>query len=235
MALSYFSLPDYWLQRPTMALSSQEQRDCDALLAAAVAQGAQEPLEYTLPIPKWRFLCYVAEEHGLALHGSGNPHITRFEPRQPHDLQTFGAQNAVYAAADGIWPIYYAIVDRIKSPSIVNACLRLEEPGPEGAKGVMSEPYYCFSISKQSMAHDPYHAGVVYLLPRESFIAEPPFEFGPLRVHTAQLASFEAVVPLAKIAVVPEDFPFLAQMRTHEDARLADYAQAMQRGLPWPE
>jgi hypothetical protein len=33
---------------------------------------------------------------------------------------------------------------------------------------------------------------------------------------------------------VPEDFPFLAQMRTHENDRLEEYAQALTLGLPWP-
>jgi hypothetical protein len=56
-----------------------------------------------------------------------------------------------------------------------------------------------------------------------------------LRVHIAQLASMEEVVPLAKLVITPEDFPFLAQMRSHEDERLGVYAEAMTKGLPWPE
>jgi hypothetical protein len=56
-----------------------------------------------------------------------------------------------------------------------------------------------------------------------------------LRVHIAQLASPQAVTPLAKLAIAPEDFPFLAQMRTHDDGRLELYAEAMINGLPWPE
>jgi len=54
-------------------------------------------------------------------------------------------------------------------------------------------------------------------------------------VHIAQLASFEPVQPLAKLTVAPEDFPFLAQIRGHDDARLQEYADALQNGLPWPE
>jgi hypothetical protein len=213
-----------------MQLGEDARRACDALLVAAMAQGPERPFDYTLTIPKWQFLCYLAEQHNLALHGSGNGEITKFKPRQPQDLEAFGAQKAVYAAADGIWPMYFAIVDRTKSPSIMNACVYLEAPD-----GSLGKPYYFFSISKQAVGRQPYGEGVVYLLPRHTFIRQPPMQTDSLRVHIAQLASMEAVVPLAKLVITPEDFPFLAQMRTHEDERLGVYAEAMSKGLPWPE
>ena len=40
--------------------------------------------------------------------------------------------------------------------------------------------------------------------------------------------------PLAKLTVTPEDFPFLTQIRGHDDERLQDYANALQTGAPWP-
>jgi hypothetical protein len=64
---------------------------------------------------------------------------------------------------------------------------------------------------------------------------QPSIQAGVWRIHTSQLASLEAVAPLAKLVVSPQDFPFLAQVRFHDDARLADYAEAMTQGLPWPE
>lgn len=213
-----------------MQLSEEEQRACDALLHHALAQGADKPIEYTLSIPKWQFLCYVAERHGLALHGSSNGEITRFEPNQPSDFTEFGAQLAVYAAADGIWPIYFAIVDRQKSPTLCNACVYVEQ-----TDGTLGEAYYFFSISRQAIDKQPYRAGVVYLLERASFVRQPRIEFGEWTIHTSQLASPTTVTPLAKLTIEPEDFPFLAQMRTHDDALLGEYAEAMGRGLPLPE
>ena len=59
--------------------------------------------------------------------------------------------------------------------------------------------------------------------------------FGALEAHIPQLASVEAVRPLARVAVVPDDFPFLAQVRGHEDERLEEYTRAMETGGPWPE
>ena len=223
------SLPDYWLPQPPMMLSVGVRRACDEWFIQAVAQCVGEPLAYTLPIPKWQFLCYVATQHNVALHGSGNGEITCFEPRQTIDESEFGAQKAVYAASDGIWPLYFAILDRAKVPTLINACIQLEN-----ADGALSTPYYCFSISQQAVAHEPYVNGYVYLLPSPTFVRQPSIQFGPWQVHIAQLASVEAVTPLAKLAVTPEDFPFLAQMRVHDDARLGAFATAMGQGLPWP-
>jgi len=223
-------LPDYWLERPAFTLDDQQRADFDRLLDSSLSRNPGGWIDYDLQAPRWAFLCYAAEERGLALHGSLNREITRFEPRQPVDLRAFGAQRAVYAAADGIWPMYFAIVDREHHPTtIMNACIRVETPD-----GVVSPPLYFFSVGKHVIRNFPYASGAVYLLPPGSFIAEPPLPFGEARVHTAQLASFEPVEPLAKLAVSPEDFPFLAQMHAHDDERLEEYAEALSRGLPWP-
>lgn len=77
--------------------------------------------------------------------------------------------------------------------------------------------------------------GTVYLLPRETFIVQPPLQFGPYEVHFAQLASFVPLQPLAKLTVGPADFPFLIQIRGHDDQRLQEYANALQTGAPWPK
>ncbi|MEU1003082.1 hypothetical protein [Streptomyces tibetensis] len=41
----------------------------------------------------------------VLLHGSGDPAIRRFEPRQPDDSSEFGNRRAVFAADDGLWPM----------------------------------------------------------------------------------------------------------------------------------
>lgn len=229
MVSSEASIPEYWLPQPPMLLDADTRRACDELLFHALSQGVEQPFTYTLPIPKWQFLCYIIEAHNLALHGSGQPTIARFEPHQSVDFEEFGAQTAVYAAADGIWPLYFAIVDRAKSLTIMNGCVRIEQPD-----GTLGLPHYFFSISQNALDQQPYRNGMLYLLPSETFIAQPPIQVGTKRIHIAQLASLEAVVPLAKLAVTPEDFPFLEQMRFHDDARLEEYALAMQQGLPLP-
>jgi len=54
-------------------------------------------------------------------------------------------------------------------------------------------------------------------------------------VRVPQLASLAPVNPLAQLAVDPDDFPFLKDIRGIDDARLPEYGQAMQTGAPWPE
>ncbi|MCC6191631.1 MAG: hypothetical protein IT318_21600 [Anaerolineales bacterium] len=224
-------LPDYWLSRPAPDLDDEARRACGQLLAQATAAGPETAIDYTLAIPRWRFLCYAGDEHGLALHGTGDPGIRLFEPREANDLSDFGRQTAVYAAGDGLWAMFFAIVDRTgHALSVSNACVRLA--GPDGQ---VSEPRYVFSVSQEALPQRPWRRGSVYLLPGETFVTQPPLTFGPYEVRIPQLASLVAVRPLARLEIEPEDFPFLADIRGHDDARLAEYGQAMQTGAPWPE
>lgn len=228
--MSAMQLPDYWLPRPPMRLDASTWSAFDRLLADNQAPGAGRMITYTLPAPKWQFLCYAAEQQPIALHGSGNPSITVFEPRLSDDLNDFGRQRAIYAAADGIWALFFAIIDRDRYPmSISNACIRVAE-----SPGVLGEPHYVFSINQTALAQQPWRRGVVYLLPRASFVSEQPIAWGPAMVHTAQLASLSPVTALAGLEVGPEDFPMLRQIRGHADDGLAAIAQAMRTGGPWP-
>jgi hypothetical protein len=224
-------LPAYWQPQPPAQRDAPMRAAFDALLDAAIAAGPERPIDYLLAAPKWQFLCYVAEERGLVLHGSPQPAIAEFEPRQPVDLSAFGGQRAVYAAADGIWPIYFAIVDREHyATTLLNGCMRVEVPGVG-----LSEPHYLFSLDRRIHSLRPYRAGTVYLLPGDDFVPEPPLPFEGVRIHTAQCARFTPVRPLAKLAVEPEDFPFLDRMLAHDDERLALFGAAVQQGKPWPE
>lgn len=222
-------LPDYWLTRPSANFDERTQLAFDELLNRTLSSVGCSTIQFTLPWSKWQFLCYLADHHDIALHGSGNLNIGMFEPRQPSDLTEFGNQKAVYAASDGLWAMFFAIVDRARVPSVVNACIRLETES-----GEVHGPFYVFSISQSALASLPWRTGTVYLLPRKSFMAQPPIAFGSSKVHIAQLASLEPVQPLAKVTVAPEDFPFMQQIRGHDDQRLQEYATALQTGAPWP-
>jgi aryl-alcohol dehydrogenase-like predicted oxidoreductase len=101
-------LPSYWFPRPPSSPDDKTQAGFAALLAAAVSQGPDKPISYTLPAPKWQFLCYVAEQAGYALHGSNNPSIERFDPRRSYDSDAFGFTTGLTAnlqLADALRPI----------------------------------------------------------------------------------------------------------------------------------
>lgn len=223
-------LPDYWLPRPPYEIIPETQAAFDALLEKAAQDGPAAEIQYHLAAPKWQFLSYASALGRFVMHGSGNDQIEVFEPRQPYDLHEFGNQKAVYAAGDGIWAMFYAVVDRERYEMwINNACVRLV-----GKSGEILGPYYVFSVSRQVLAIKPWRTGVVYLLPRETFMEQAPMQFGEFEARIPQLASFEPVIPLAKLKVEPEDFPFLHQVRPLDDARIEEYGRAMQTGAPWP-
>lgn len=223
-------LPDYWLTRPSVDFDEGAQIAFDELLDTTLRSGGCPTIAFTLPWPKWQFLCHLADHHEIALHGSGNPSIALFEPRQSNDLNEFGNQKAIYAASDGLWAMFFAIADRDRfAMSITNACVRLADE-----TGRLHGPFYVFSVSQSALPSQPWRTGTVYLLPRKAFITQPPIAFGSNQVHIAQLASFEPVQPLAKLTITPTDFPFLMQIRGHDDQRLQEYATALQTGAPWP-
>jgi hypothetical protein len=223
-------LPDYWLTRPSADFEASTQKAFDELLDTTLSIGGCPTIQFTLPWSKWQFLCHLADHHDIALHGSGNANIALFEPRQSNDLSEFGNQKAIYAASDGLWAMFFAIVDRDRVMSVTNACVRLADE-----TGTLHGPYYVFSISQSALPSQPWRTGTVYLLPRRTFTVQPPIAFGSNQVHIAQLASFVPVQPLAKLTVTPADFPFLSQIRGHDDERLQEYATALETGAPWPE
>ena len=224
-------LPDYWLQRPNLEITSQTRSEFDQLFARLRAAGTNARIDYTFPVPKWQFVCYLADHWGVVLHGTGDPHIQVFEPRPSNDLNDFGAQTAVYAARDGLWAMFFAILDRTRYPlTTTNACIQLVDEA-----GQVSEPRYVFAVSRPALLQQPWRTGMIYLLPGDTFVNQPSLRFGPYEVRVPQLASLAPVKPFARLEVDPDDFPFLKDIRGIDDARLPEYGQAMQAGAPWPE
>ena len=222
-------LSPYFLPRPPLAADAATRAAFEALYATAVAPGTGAAIRYTLAAPKWQFLCWLADHKSILLHGSGNPDIGEFEPRQSNDIVEFGNRRAVYAASDGIWPIYFAIVDRERYVrSLTNACFRLVD-----AAGTRTGPFYFFSINGDALPHQPWRQGTIYLLPRAPFAPQPLVPRGDAQAEIAQWASPVPVRPLAQLAVAPEDFPFLAQIHGHDPAVIRERAARDPDGFPW--
>lgn len=216
--------PVWWSGRPGPAPDAGTRAAFDRLLAEALRAGGG--IDYRLDAPRWQFLCHVADRGDILLHGSPDPGIDLFETRQSDDVAEFGNRAAVYAAADGIWPMYFAIVDRSAGPvSLLNSCFRVERPD-----GSLSGPRYFFSVNHEAPPPVP---GTVYLLPADGFEREAPYDERGRRVHTAQAASLAPVRPLAHLAVAPADFPF--PIRRHDHAALVARIAADPDGFPWPE
>ena len=224
-------MPAYWLRRPELSSDPETVSAVDRLLAQAFEHGPGSPIDHTLGMPKWEFLCHAVERANVVLHGSGDPDIGLFEPRQPDDTLEFSNRRAVFAAVDGIWPMYYAILDRERHPMMLcNSCVRTSS-----GTGGLSDPYYYFSISDPALQRRPWRAGTVYLLPSSSFEVQPPITVGDVRIQIAQAASPIPVEPLARLEVDPGDFPFLDRIRGHRDEQLQARIAADPNGFPWVE
>jgi hypothetical protein len=144
-------------------------------------------------------------------------------------VDEFGNRTAVYAASDGIWAMFFAIVDRERYVrSLNNACFRVIRED-----GSRTEPYYFFSINGDALPHDPWRKGTIYLLPRDTFEQQPPRLSRGHMAETQQWASLVAVKPIAKVAVGPEDFPFLSQIYPHDPAVVLERARNNPEGFPW--
>jgi hypothetical protein len=96
-------------------------------------------------------------------------------------------------------------------------------------------PHYFFSISLSVLPLQPWRTGHLYFLPADTFVEQPPDTYVGRAARVPQLASPIAVAPVARLEVAPDDFPFLAAIRGHDDDRLGEYAQAVVSAAPWPE
>ena len=222
-------LPSYFLQQPAADWGTDTLAAFEKLYMNAIAPGTGAAINYTLPAPKWQFLCWLCENHAIVLHGSGNPDITEFEPRQSNDVNEFGNRRAVYAASDGIWPLYFAIVNRSVVTSLVNACFRVADGDTP------SNSYYFFSVNGDALPRQPWRNGTIYILPSATFERQARQIYRGLEIDHAQWASLVSVRPLAKLVVQPQDFPFLAQIYPHDPALIGERAQANPDGFPWIE
>ena len=227
------NIPDYWLPRPEVELSDEVRLELSHFYTERVADGRGEWLNAPLPVPKWAFLNWLADEKGLLMHGTGDPNIRVFEPRTPFDNSPddFSKQTAVFAAGDGIWAIFYAVIDRINFRlRMLNGALQF------GTHEGWTRMHYFFSVTQEVLKRCPWREGTVYVLPPKGFVRQPPYVLGKHgRIFEPHYANPNPVQPLIKLHVMPEDFPLLAQVRGHNNDEVMANAAREPYGFPWLE
>jgi hypothetical protein len=221
--------PSFLLPRPSFEKTPQMVAAFDHLIQATAVG---DWVDYSLPYPKWQFLTYLCEANPFVLHGSQNLEIPRVEPQQARDIRAFSSQRAIYATTDGIWVQYFAILDRLKYPemSLFNSCLQARD-----FSGLWSEPLYFFSITNAVFLQKPWCTGAVYILPREHFVQEAAQSIQGTEIVFPHWTGSQPAQPIARLLVGPQDFPFLAQIHGHNDARLMELAAENPEGFPWLE
>ncbi len=200
---------------PEMVLDAGKEADFAALLDEVLG-GDGRLLDYDLPYPKHEFLRYLAAQELFIFHGSANPDIDEFRTRRTSmelkDKSGRGNVQGIYGTHDGLWPLFFAVVNRSKiTGSIRNGVEYYQnDDGDEVA-------VYHFSINHEWLDKEPWRSGTLYVLPRKTFRQMPMSAGGGL---SNEWVSEVPVKPLVRIAIAPEDFPFLAQVGGHDDSEL---------------
>jgi hypothetical protein len=206
--------PSYFLPRPQFDIIPAKKTAFEELWQST---SAGYIIDYQLPYPKWEYLSYLCDTYELVLHGSQNPNIDEVEPRQAKDIKAFSNQSAIYATTDGIWVIYFAILDRKSFPemTLFNSCLRARISPSQ-----LSDPLYFFSITQSVLVQKPWCDGMIYILPRQFFVQETEQHVQGVEIVFPHWISRLPTKPLARIMVGPMDFPFLGQIHGHNDEKL---------------
>lgn len=211
------------LSAPVVALKDAQREAFETLYREAVAPADGREIDYALPHPKWQFLQWLVEARDIILHGSNEMEIDDFKPdRRGFDANPHGNHRAIYATNDGIWPMFFAVLDKPNyQGSMRNGVWWADANGeevdfdalhlPEGAR-----KWYWFSLNQDELPNRPWREGMIYILPRRTF---EQLRVGSGRL-VAEWASFEPVKPLAKLRVGPADFPFVDQVRGHDDTHI---------------
>ena len=200
--------PEHLLTGPSkpISLTPEEENEAARLWRSILDSG-----EYVSPMPKWQFLCWATDHRGVLAHGSNSRSIRSFEPRVTTDW--FGrVARAVFATEDGIWPMYFAIIDRARYVGSLRNVFHVDRRGNRR---------YWFSINERLLADPPLTGGAIYLLPAAAFVRT----LGDNGEGTQEWMASDPVVPIARVDVEPADFPFLDQLAGHEDemsARLVE-------------
>jgi hypothetical protein len=182
--------------------------DAEARFAAA-ADALLAGEAVAVPEPRLDFLRWLADNRPVVFHGSPRDDLSELSTeRRSRDTTAWGNQQAVYAAADPVWAIYFA-------------CLRRDSGwtgtrnGSMGrAGGPLYPRRYFFLHNRGSASPDRFGPGSLYLLSPNGFAADEPLAGA---IDTGHLVSREPVRPLARLDVTPDDFPFRDRIRYYRD------------------
>jgi hypothetical protein len=192
--------PTRYLVAPDVELDGAAIEAFERIWETIDVHSAANAIQYACPFHMFEFLTYLVQRKGVLLHGSDDPEIARFEPRQQTDFRG-QVRESVFATDDGIWPIYFAIVDRERVKVLKNACFEATD------EGGIPRTHYLFAVPAKQLKRRPWREGAVYVLPRETFVQDQVID-AEGRVWK-EWASDEPVYPLARLMVGPGDFPFL--------------------------
>lgn len=205
---------------PTLTLTPEKQTAFQQLLDALLANPNGDWIPYNLPYPKHEFIQFLMERDLFIFHGSNKQDIETFAPIRTsvelYDKRGIGNLPAIYGTHDGLWAMFFAIVNRGQlRGSIRNGVTYFHNRAGEQL------PIYNFSINQEQLPEKPWTDGALYFFPRDKFERQRFTETN----YANEWACTEAIRPLVKLYLHPEDFPFLDQIGGHDDSALQKAGQ----------
>ncbi len=179
-----------------------EKRAAFEAFARRLLEAGRPAAEWDLPYPKHEFTRYLVQDFPVLLHGSPRE-LDHLQPSQQTDFSG-AATTAVFATDDGIWPLFFATLDRAKAParwSLRNAAMVTGNGKPR---------FYMFSVDRVTLEAAPFGPGFIHIVPRASF--RPT---SARAVHFPEWVSHEVVASLARLPIEPSDFPFRSHVAGH--------------------
>lgn len=209
--------PGSGLTAPDLELEAVEERAFGELWDEVVAGADGRLIE---PGSVTRFVQWLMAKEAVIFHGSTNAGIEEFRPirtsMELNDETGRGNLGAVYGTHDGLWAMFFAIVDRDAiSGSIRNGVARFQRL----ADGAPLDLYH-FSVNQETLERGPLTSGCLYLMPMDRFRRLPFYPGGP---PSNEWACGRPVRPLARLTVQPEDFPFHDRIGVHDDGPLLEF------------
>ncbi len=196
------------IRRVVRPLPTEMQSAFDGLLASILTQGPNTPIDYRLPYPKVDFLNYICDWRGYVAHGTPLQDLSVLQPvRLTKDSSEFGNRQQIFCSPDGTWAMWFAVLDKSKIKVTENGCVRL-------GHGAGRIKFYHFDLPRVNQADPPFTDGMVYIANAGDFPDHRPYPM--LERFDAEIeewGSSDPVTPLAKLAVSPQDFPYLDKVQ----------------------
>lgn len=196
------------IRRIVTPLDEEKRAAFDHLFDSVQRHGPHTLIDYNLSYPKSDFLNYLCDWLGFVLHGSPLHDLDVLKPiRQSGDNNEFGNRQQILGSPDAVWAMWFAILDKGKFNLTRNGCVRVGL-GPGRVK------YYHFELPKSNQANHPFTEGMLYVARADDFPDKRPYPL--LDYFNAEIeegGSTNPIIPLARIKVKPEDFPYLDQVQ----------------------
>ncbi|HEY5731133.1 MAG TPA: hypothetical protein VIS72_13855 [Anaerolineales bacterium] len=196
------------IERKVQVVDEEQRLAFDYMFDSALQSGPNARIDYNLPYPKRDFLNYLCDWRGYVAHGSPLCDLETLQPiRKSTDKSEFGNRQQIFASPDASWAMWFAILDKTKYRSTNNACIRL-------GTGANRIKHYYFGLPKNTREEYPFTEGMIYITHAGDFPDKREIPLlDLLDAEVEEWGSTKSIVPLARIKMKPEDFPYLDKVQ----------------------